>query len=195
MRPRPTGAAGRLRSAAPVSSALAALLAALTILAAGCGDGGDGGSARASERIPISTVDYGTRPVDVGNPRELNRLANLYATLQRRFQAGDMAGVCARVSARFLDQFPPGPSDAAEQGSCATRMAAYARKLQRDGGKAPELTIDWLRIYDSLNIGGITATDDRGKALRVPFTRENGQWKLELGVFARPDTLAGTLTR
>lgn len=104
-----------------------------------------------------------------------------------------MAGVCAHVSPYLLEQFPPG-SDLLKT-PCASRLAAYARQLRRKGDPAPRLEIDWLRIYENFNIGGITATDDRGRRLRVPFQPEDGGWKLRLGVFARPDTLNGTIAK
>lgn len=181
---------GHHRRSASRRLACAVLLA--TLAAYGCGDDPNDDRPATADRIPVSTADYGTRPTDVGDRRELNRLANLYATLQRRFRAGDMAGACDRVSAHLLDQFPPGRDMA---GSCERRLAAYARQLKARGKPAPQLEIDWIRIYDYLGIGGITATDDRGRRLRVPFNSEDGAWKLRLGVFARPDTLNGILAR
>lgn len=177
----------RLERRAGLATAAATVVLALG--AAACG--GDEPPDASAERIPISTVDYGRRPADVGPPAGLNRLANLYATLQRRFRAGDMAGVCVLVSPVMLDQFPPDAD--ADHLSCPARLTAYARRLRRRGDPRPRLTIEWLRTYDSLNIGGITASDERGRRLRIPFQREGGVWKLRLGGFARPDTLNGSL--
>ena len=175
-----------------LSSATAVLLAGSVIALSGCGDGD---SARAVERIPISTIDYGTRKADYGNPRELNQLANIYATIQRRFQARDMAGVCAHVSRHMLSQFPPNRDDP-DTTPCTRRLTVYARELRKkDPVPRPKLRIDWLRIYDYLDAGGITATDNHGQSMRIPFIRENGRWNLQLGVFSRPDTLNGTILR
>jgi hypothetical protein len=170
---------------------LPALLTLLAVTTSGCETTAGEQTGKRVFRIPISSIDYGTRPVDVGKADELNRLANLYAALQRRFQAGDMAGVCAHVSPIMFSQFPPGPNP--NDGPCARRLGAFQRQLRNDGNPRPRLKIAWLRIYTDLRLAGITATDEKGKRLRVPFLLENGRWNLQLGSFARPDTLNGTL--
>ena len=154
-----------------------------------CGSGSED-DPREVARIQVSNIDFGRRPTDIGSPRAVNRLANLYATLQRRFKAGDMAGVCAHVSPVLLEQFPSGIPLTA---SCQRRLAVYRHRLRRKRRPQSRLRATWVRIYDSYGLAGITAVDQQGRRLRVPFLLEGGGWRLQLGSFARPDTLDGIL--
>jgi hypothetical protein len=174
-------------------SALALVLAAALTLAA-CQDDSANSADEAEprvERIPMSRIDFGIRKADHGDPRELNRLANIYATMQRRFQAGDMQGVCRYVSDSMLDQFPPDTERT--DSSCAHKLDAYAAGLRKQGNPKPRIVVRWIRTYPEIGIGGITGRVGKD-AVRVPFGLEDDGWRLQLGVFDRPETLNGTLT-
>jgi hypothetical protein len=186
---------GRLPRCAPIVT-LALMLAAA---APGCGSSESSpsdnpsvaGSAQTSTNPSPSPGDTSssTDP-DVGNPRALRRLVRTYTGMQRAFQRGNMAAVCANVSQGFLHQFPPGVRR--EDIPCAARLELYAKRLGPDARPA-KLEVVRVRIYDYLYIGGIMVTTPAGDRIRIPFIREDGRWMLELGTFPNPETLNATL--
>lgn len=183
-------------------------LAALAVAGGGCGEEKSAPDAVA-ENLPTSTVeapkgktssesvatDDGPGESNVGARRDRDRLLGVFTGMQRDFRAGRMKAVCRHVSQSFLSQFPPG--DDAWSGPCEARLARYARLRERRGAKPPTPILVWVRIYDSLDTGGITVKDSPDDPLdertRIPFTRRDGVWMLDLGVFSRPDMLDAKL--
>jgi hypothetical protein len=187
-----TGAA-RVSDWRSVKAAIAA------VVVAGCLASCGGSSESADSGVSANTVGTGVPAVDdgpgtsnVGERRDRDRLLALFTGMQRDFQAGRMDAVCRHVSRKLLSRFPPG--EEGWRGPCAARLARYARMREDRGASAPELTLVWVRVYDGLDIGGITVRE-AGERTRIPFVREQGLWKLELGVFERPDMLDGTTIR
>jgi len=181
---------------APSLISLAVTLTALT--ACGNDQAPDRTDAAAAQSAPTRTegasvlVKDGPGSGNVGPRGERDRLMVIYAAMQRDFAAGNMTAVCRRVSTTALYQFPPGPKRDAAQ-SCTAKLSTYARMLDEQGVRSQPLEIVQVRVYEPLDIGGVTVKHPDGDTIRIPFKREDGGWKLELGIFDRPDTLRATL--
>ena len=123
-----------------------------------------------------------------GDRRERLRTLATFRGIVADFRAGRMAAACEHVSDFSLESFPdgagPGPT-------CPQRMRLLARRLERRGARSRPLRLLWVRSYAM--VSGIWVEDHLGIRFRVPFLRHGDDWRLEVGVFTRPDVLAAEL--
>jgi hypothetical protein len=173
---------------------LAAALA-LSIGVVSCGGSddsapGDTAQTAATNTQTTTSTDDGVGPLpDVGDKRERDKLTAVWARIRSDFRKGRMGAVCARVGGFGMGGFPPGKAD--PPGGCERKLRWFANHLTQRP-PAERLTVGGVRVYE-FGIGGITLVDAQGARTRVPFLIEDGQWKIELGVFNRPEMLVAPI--
>lgn len=120
-----------------------------------------------------------------GNGDADEQVRTVYAQLQSRFEARDSDGVCARISKAAKEQI--GSFGHAQPTTCVRDVRQLFKwiKLERPGGEAAPRLVDVAVEGDEAMA---TARLTPGADGRVPFVKEDGEWKLDnfFGITAPP---------